>query len=88
MFRITLLLTLLPTLALAQASQAPPQEQILGATIGNLFIENSRLVVELQKAQAQIKSLQEAVNAQHVPSTSTTDGSSVPLPPVRKEGGN
>lgn len=42
---------LLPTMALAQ--QGPPTEQdILAATIGNLFKENARLAIEVQRLQA------------------------------------
>ena len=80
--KLALVLSLLPTLALAQAP--PTEQQILGATIGNQFMENARLAVELQKTQAALK---EALNAKQKPEPSSTDGSGGPQSPVRQEGG-
>ena len=59
MKRLVLILPLLVTPALAQQQQQPTEQQILSNTIGNLFAENARLVVELQKAQARIKELEQ-----------------------------
>jgi hypothetical protein len=58
MKKLVLAIALIPTLAFAQAQSPPTQEQMLGATIGNLFVENARLAAELQKAQATIQALQ------------------------------
>lgn len=82
MKRFLVAFALFPTLALAQAP--PTEQQILGATIGNLFMENARLAVELQKTQAALK---EALNAKQKPEPSPTDGSGSPQPEVRQEGG-
>lgn len=47
-----------PSLAQQQPAATPtPQEQILGSTIGSLFVENSRLVVEVAKLKAEIERL-------------------------------
>ena len=59
MKRLVLIFPLLVTPALAQQQQQPTEQQILSNTIGNLFAENARLVVELQKAQARIKELEQ-----------------------------
>jgi hypothetical protein len=40
------------------APSPPTEQQILAATIGNLFQENARFMVDLQKAQALISQLQ------------------------------
>lgn len=41
-----------------QTAPQPSEQQLLAATIGNLFQENARLMVELQRAQAIIAQLQ------------------------------
>ncbi len=82
MYGVLILLLLLASPALAQA---PTEQQLLGATIGNLFVENARLSVALQQAQAKLKELSDA---QQKPSPSPLDGGSSALPSLRKEGGN
>lgn len=42
----------------AAAQPILTEQQVLGSTIGNLFTENARLAVELQKAQAKVKELE------------------------------
>jgi hypothetical protein len=71
MKKLVLAFVLLPTLAFAQT---PPTEvQILSTTIGQLFAENARLAVELQRAQATIAALQkEKVEAPKPPATTGT----------------
>jgi hypothetical protein len=72
MKKLVLVLSLLPTLAFAQ--QPPTEVQILSTTIGQLFAENARLAVELQKAQATIAALQK--EKAEVPKPPATTGSS------------
>jgi len=82
--KISLIWFALSNMALAQ--QGPPSEQdILAATIGNLFKENARLAVELQRLQAQLQ--QERSNAKQNNAPSETDGRGGPQPGVREEGG-
>ena len=55
-----LFLLLLTTASAQQAQQPSPVEQRLGATIGALIVENSRLVIELDAAKRLIEQLQKA----------------------------
>jgi hypothetical protein len=57
MKRLVLAFLLLATPCAGQ--QILTEQQILADTIGKLFAENARLAVELQKAQARIKELEE-----------------------------
>jgi hypothetical protein len=78
-FAITSIWFVLSATALAQ--QQPTEQDILSATIGNLFKENARLMVEIQRLQM------ERNNAQQKLGPSPTDGRGVPQPSVREESG-
>lgn len=85
-----LMLASIATLAATPTLSQPinTEQQILGSTIGNLSMENARLIVELQKAQAQAKTLQELLNAKQESRPSPPNGRGVPLPPIRQESGS
>ncbi len=53
-----LLLVVAATVVPVSAQQSPTIEQRLGATIGSLIVENSRLAIELDAAKQTIAKLQ------------------------------